>query len=474
MARRRDRDALPLEIELFDGAEGDEYEVDFGARRRRSQPASAGQDPTGETGVGDPRRPGRRRTPMWVVLGTLAGVGAVVGLGAATGGDDGTAPTTSRPARSTTTTTSATTTSPPAPVVTTVAVTEPPVLTPIVASTYPPFMPDRSPSGDPGPLTPIPIPGTPTDGAAPFGAGSTLYLWDTQRGPTALAAYDLTTGLVTDVDLGEVPGPIKAVIPTAYGVVVDAGELVMATPDGPRRVGWGDDGITDFTTTGPRIAPGPAGLVWVRTLNPASLALFDPATGRNIGRYELPLGTELIGSTASGDPVVRAADLTSYEILDDGSSVAIAEGVTTPVERGWFGEIRCEPPTECVVGLHAGVLSMSFGLGDASALERTALRFSPDGTHVAIARDGAVRILQPLGTEAVDVAFTHVATGDPVSRPTINYFRLARDLVWMPDGGAVGLLTDQGVVFVDLAGQPQRAVLIDPAAPLRYVPLAVG
>jgi hypothetical protein len=287
-------------------------------------------------------------------------------------------------------------------------------------------------------------------------------------------AYDIATGTTTSIDLGATAGPLRAVIPTDDGVVVDAGNLVFVGAGGPVPVGRGDAPISDVSRTGPRIADGPAGRVWVRRLAPPSLALFDPRTGTDEARYELPIGAELIGVTASGQPVVRGPDLRSFEIAEDGSSVVLAEGVTTPVEKGRYAELVCEPAAECTVELHGVESSTTFALVAPDEFERMAVRFAPTGNHVAVAVDDRVRIIDTVAATGVDVPLPFVPTSDAVSRAAANYFRLGRDVVWTPDGEALGLLTNTGIAFVGLDGTPLGQIVVDPEQPLRYVPVALG
>lgn len=449
MARRRRDRADEVALEFLEGDLTDGFDVEFGA-------AAEPDD--------DAHRP---RRGVWAGVGVVAALGALVGVVAIAGsGDDASVPTSSVTGTTAPTTTASTSSAPP----TTDGAPDPtPVATssaPIVASTYPPLVPAGRDIGGP-----IAAPAD-LDPLLTHFDGAQLYLWDTESGPAALVAYDVATGTTTPIDLGTAAGPLRAVLPTDQGVFVDAGDVVLTGPDGPIPLGVSDAPVSDFSRTGPRIAAGPAGRVWVRTLAPPSLVLFDSQTMNN--PYELPLGAELIGVSAAGRPVVRGPDLRSFEIANDGSSVLLAEGVTTPVENGWYAELVCEPAAECRVMLHGVSSPITFAINAPDDLERMAVRFAPSGNHVAVAVDDRVRIIDTVAAEGVDVALPFVPTGDAVSRAAANYFRLARDLVWTPDGEALGLLTDTGIVFVGLDGTLLGQIVVDPEQPLRYVPVALG
>jgi hypothetical protein len=75
----------------------------------------------------------------------------------------------------------------------------------------------------------------------------------------------------------------------------------------------------------------------------------------------------------------------------------------------------------------------------------------------------------------VDVPLSYVPSStDFTNRPAANYFRLARDLVWTPDGKVLLYLTPEGIAIVNADGVPVGLVVLDPADPLRYVPIAMG
>ena len=465
MARRRDAESAPLEIEILDGSSLDEEPVEFGRRAARGEGSSA---------------PGPRNRRVWTLVGALVGVGAVaaVMLVVLTSDDSSSAPETSvRPSTTRRSTIPATVTdttgfSPdltpfPQGSVPEASTVFPTV--PEVPGSFPPFVPEGREIG--------PLPSLPTGtGALGAVAGETLYLWDTASGPTAVVAYDMATGTALPVDLGEVSGPIRAVVPTPFGGLVDVGQVKLIGPEGiaPNPYNGGDEGVADFTQTGPRIAASPDdGSVWVRTLEPPGLRHFDDR-GLGVETLDLPLGIELIGVDRNGRPVVRGADLRSFAIETDGESVPFADGITTPVEQGNYAALVCEPPASCVVSLHSRGVVSRFGLPDAADLARTAVRFAPGGSRVAIARDGYVRIVDMIAGTSVDVPLEYIPIGDRVFVPAANYFRIARDLVWTADGEALGVLTDQGIVFVDMTGTPIARVVIDPDNPLRYVPLALG
>lgn len=466
MARRREGESAPLEIEILDGPSLDEEPVEFGRRAARAARGDGSATP------------GHRNRRVWTLVGALVGVGAVaaVMLAVLTSEGSSSAPETSvRPSttgRSTTPATVSDTTgfSPVATPVPLASVPEGTISQDTVTEvpgSFPPFVPEGREI--------VPLPSLPAGtGSLGAEAGETLYLWDTAGGPTAVVAYDMATGTALPVVLGEVSGPIRAVIPTPFGGLVDAGQLALIGPRGiaPNPYNGGDEGVANFAEIGPRIAASLDGSVWVRTLEPPGLRRFDDR-GLVVETLDLPLGIELIGVARDGRPVVRGADLRSFEIRADGESVPFADDITTPVEQGRYAALRCTPPDPCVVSLNNGV-SSRFSLPDTGDLARTAVRFAPVAGRVAIARDGYVRIVDMIAGTSVDVPLAYVPTGDSVSVPAANYFRIARDLVWTADGEALGVLTDQGIVFVDMTGTPVATVVVDPDSPLRYVPLALG
>ena len=136
----------------------------------------------------------------------------------------------------------------------------------------------------------------------------------------------------------------------------------------------------------------------------------------------------VLGTAATGRPVVLLGDLRSYTIAADGSLQRFAEGaVVGPVDQGQFAETTCTTAGECAVVLQGEAASLA--LPELDGLQSTA--FSPAGTHAAAlqlgasdATGGSIRIF--------DLTVGEVFRQDFVQPPA--YFLGASMGGWSPDG----------------------------------------
>ena len=108
--------------------------------------------------------------------------------------------------------------------------TDGPLVNTVVASTFPPFVPPGGPVFRPS--STVPTVSTSPIGPEAFDPAWRLYLWDTTGGPTAVVAYDFATETIAPVPLDGLSGPIRAVVATPFGPVVDAGAVAAVTPAG--------------------------------------------------------------------------------------------------------------------------------------------------------------------------------------------------------------------------------------------------
>jgi hypothetical protein len=489
LMRKRGRDD-GLEIEMLDGPGFEEQTVEFTPWRTRSSHGAS----THGAGPHDPAQPDStaeadRRRRRWRVGVPVAAAAAMlvaaVAVATSGGGSNEAVSTEISTVPSTASSTAAT-----LPASTVPAVTSQTSVFHFPAATAPPTAPREYPPFVPQPVSVVPNTGDPAPlaGANPFGkpTGWQLYLWDTQGGPTSMVVYDLDTGRTSAVDAvaataatagspAPATGPIRAVVTTDDGALVDAGDVLristvadgisvsaVSTPDGPNQSG------------GPRIAKAFGDNMWVRTTSPSGLALLTSA-GELVHTFDLAPGMELIGSGFDGYPVVRGADLHSMHLLDDGTALRYSEGITSPIESGRFAELDCSPAGNCALRLHGGLNGNTAAVSVPNDLSTIALRFSPAGDKVAIVENGSLRVMNTSSEVTVPVALPYVPSSPTYSLAPANYIALARDLLWSPEGNHLGLLTDDGITFVSAdTGGAEFRILLDAANPVRYVPLALG
>jgi hypothetical protein len=354
----------------------------------------------------------------WPWLAGLAVVGVLVALISGVDSNSSTAPTTAPTAPTTPTT------PPPA--------TSPTVPTPAVATTVA------------APLLPILPFGTPTDAVA--------YLGSADGGPFSLQVYDIDRGTVRGIDLGGDAGWITRTVDVADAVLVDGGEVVRVDGQGQATTiaATGAYGL-DNAPPG-RIVPGPFGGAWVRMFHPDGLALLDSA-GHPVGEKQrdgsdrIPVGSgaDLIGTSATGRPVIRAPDGSTRVVADDGTTTSLSSDPTGVVDAGRYASRHCPlgPAAACELVLHGdgpdAVVPPDLIDG---RLQDVVVLFQPGGHWVAVVDGQSLNMWNPL-TKA-----RRVGAVDSISR----FSRDMPAVAFLPSGIGLIASTSSGLVFVSTEG----------------------
>ena len=403
--RRRDDDEPNEPIEVWvEGADR------LGAWQAPMPAADTSTDTSTDTSRSTATATARR----WVPVGLLA-LGALLGSAVTlvvTGGDSGTtavtAPTTS-PATATNPTTNATT----------IAEGTAPVTEPVSVAPSLPF--DRP-------------------------SRAVVYLTPSSGAPTKLLAYEVDTGVMHEIDLGVDVGWYVRAVEAGPQVVVDGGQVV-SVHDGAAVVvddGGGRSGFSDAPAG--RVAPGPAGTVWVRRFDPDEVEQVDVATGTTLGvPWALPRGSDLFGSMGDGRAVVRAGDGSVYVVEPDGSRTLLTAGAESPVEAGRFAEVRCNELQQCSLFAHVSS-GQADELGPAvdDNGQRRAVRFQPDGTLVAVVDSTGVTIVDTAtGVQQARIDGQLDVSGFATTGPQV-YF--------LPSKVGIVVATVDGLTLYDLYG----------------------
>lgn len=286
-------------------------------------------------------------------------------------------------------------------------------------------------------LTPLPL-GQPT--------GLVLYLTPRGGAPTSVVAYDVDAAEFHRVDLGRDVGWYIRAVPAGDQVVIDAGEVMVAGTSGVAVVARTADGAYSDAPFG-RVAPGPAGTVWVRTLEEdrPGIVQYEAGSGPTGGAFhELPRGADLYGSMADGRPVVRGADGRVFVVEPDDRRTLLAANALAPVDHGQFAEVRCDDRQACEVIGHLAAGEVPLGPPTVNG-QRRSFRFQPDGPYVAVAVERTLVLLDTrTGTEISLV--TRLGPEGYGSDDVLSAVR------FLPDGHGLVVDTSTGLVLFDLDG----------------------
>jgi hypothetical protein len=282
--------------------------------------------------------------------------------------------------------------------------------------------------------------------------GAVVYLANGSPAQPAVRVRDLDRGTERTIELGQDIGWFVRTVDGVAGTYVDGGVPMLLGPAGARVVYSDSRCGVDCAPLG-RIAPGPAGQVWLRENDPFPLvALHDVYGHRSATSFYVPDGVDLIGSSADDHAVVRRPDHLSYVLADNGAFVPLAAGPTSAVEHGRFVEKSCDAAQHCTFVGHAGLVTRSLG----PVVEGTSFRFQPDGTVVAMVPPARGRMtLIDLSTGArVSVGLRPGselsgpqpdAVGAPLASQ-VAFLPGHEGLVVQPDGGRLAIVGLDGKV----------------------------
>ena len=177
--------------------------------------------------------------------------------------------------------------------------------------------------------------------------------------PSFLQAFDPSTGILEAV---EAPDDLY---------------LVIAGADGPTFLARDQEGKSGLVPvgdgTGWRLADGSLVKVDLVDQSPVELIALPPSSDSQ------QVGAVLIGTDATGRPVVVLPDFRAYTVAPDGSMAAFADGaITTSVSSGRYVATDCSDAGRCITTLHSGALRVPVDL------DVQQLSFSGDGTHAVV------------------------------------------------------------------------------------------
>lgn len=267
-----------------------------------------------------------------------------------------------------------------------------------------------------------------------------LYLRTASGG--ALYRIDVTSGWAVPVD--DTVGQIYQVLPGVSEPVVVDGRRAAQRPDS-----W---------------VPGPAGRVWMpgSTGNSVDLIEIGPGGDSLVSTVTIGPQERLIGSTASGDPVISGPNARQYVARAGGERVQLAAGLVPFVDAGSFVELSCDEAQLCSMLAH--------GAAGGAPLEMPyrpsrAYRFSPGGTHVAA--------LDADGLDVIDLADGSVVASFDAPMFNAQRSETPAEVAWTPDGRYVmAAMADGTLLVVDLTTRSARTHEL-PERLVLGVPLAV-
>jgi len=308
-----------------------------------------------------------------------------------------------------------------------------------------------------GPFHVLPFSGP----ALPFGKPTHLAVYLTPSGPPrTMLVYEIDTGRVLDIDLGQDAGWYTRAFDGAGGsVLLDGGVVLRATAEGITQVDQSPAGVGNSFTDAPdgRLAPGPDGRIWLRTLTPPSLVLLDETGTPSTTHYDLPIGADLYGSMADGRPVVRGADKRSIIVERDGRHTPLATGLTTVVEHGQFIETVCDAALRCSHVAHLGAKKRALGDVAVGTPGFRSYRLQPDGPLVATDDGGLLSLLD------TDTSVFHPSLLSGVIPSAFgDESLLSSSVMFLPGGVGLAALTNDGLVLLDLSGRVVATIALGP------------
>jgi hypothetical protein len=269
--------------------------------------------------------------------------------------------------------------------------------------------------------------------------GTFLYLTPSGGGPFSVQIYELDTGELREVDLGTDVGWYIRAIDLSGAVVLDGGVVLSVQRNGVVPLASeGTNGYADAPFG--RVASGPDGGVWVRSVARGKLQLMGPSGPLSV-EYDLPVGADLYGAMSDGRPVVRGADQRSYVMDKVGNRSLLSSGLTSYVEKGKFTETTCDDQQHCATVGHFDTQKRAIPLSPKSMV-----RFEPDGPMIAIVHeDETLSLLNGVTGVEVPVVMSDRVPYDPTSP-------LATNVTFLPDGQGLVAATSTGLVLIDQNG----------------------
>ncbi len=235
-------------------------------------------------------------------------------------------------------------------------------------------------------------------------------------------------------------GLLQAFDPTTGEIERLSGErnvfAVYSTLDGPLMARWDNSGQVSYLADGSRWVLEGRSLIHrgagVNAVTIGEIVLIDESLGWSV---------QLIGTTATGEPVLLLPDSRPYVAHSDGSLSRFGDFSTYLVSMGQFAEQRCMENGQCATFLHgaAGTLELPVALGYAGSTA-----FSPAGTHAAVVE------WSPSSGSVTGLTIYDLRTGQSTTVAEVN-----ESVIW---GGVLSGWSPDGAWFFVGAGGGLRAV----------------